>query len=152
MKKTILTLTALFLTVTSQAAEIKFVALDDSKETQVCMAAAESGISGAKQKAKDIGMSYKIFKAENLCNGKKLKSFVKQINASKLEEIKTPVTIASVKFTNGDQKEETTACINAAKKGFTFADRNYKGHASTIVCNGLDIRTFAKKYKNKNVL
>lgn len=51
-----------------------------------------------------------------------------------------------------NQEEASEVCILAAKEGFKVASKKFKTAKTDIKCNGLTVKSFAKKYKNVTVL
>ena len=122
---------------------VKFVASDYSAETQVCLDAAQNGLSSAKNKANDLGIDYQGFEYITKCNGTSLARFSK---LSK-EAPQVPETKTSYKFITVNETEESQICAAAATKGFSFANQNYS-NIRDIKCNGRNIVSFARRYKS----
>ena len=62
------------------------------------------------------------------------------------------VSKKKVKMVSVNNVTESETCIMAAKEGIKKAQRVYKGDANDIVCNGVGIHLFARKYKKADIL
>lgn len=140
----ITTLTAIVsLNAFATTSDVKFVASDYSAETQICLEAAQNGLSSAKNKASDLGIDYQGFEYRTRCNGKSLVQF------SKLPEqvIEIAETKTTYKIIAANETEASQICADAATRGFNFVTENYSDIYS-IQCNGRNIVSFARRYKS----
>jgi hypothetical protein len=157
MKKIILAVAALVATSSVMATPVnyKYVAANQESATQLCVIAANEGIEASKEASVEMGVSFYNFNKTMTCNGLRLKSFISKINkVNEVEEEIQVVATKKVKMISTDivNIEESEVCIKAAKDGMKKAQRSYAGDATGIVCNGLSIRSFAKKYKKVDIL
>lgn len=139
MKKLLLSL-SLLLTATAANAisdNAKFVAIDSSFETTLCVTAATKGFKAAYQEAEKVSKEYAKSLYLNTCNGVAIKQFALPKNT----DVKTKL----VKVVAGDQTAETKLCVEAATKGYdsVVAEQNISSLRG-IVCNGKSIQHFAK--------
>ena len=141
MKTTLIALAALTVSATSVAspANYKFVALDDSATTNVCIASALLGLDAAKEIAEGD------FSKHTLCNGMKISDFASKYN--KPAKV-AATTTTKVKFIAADSSHESVICAKAATQGLSTLGLN-RGDLSTISCNGRNIVRFAKAYASK---
>ena len=155
MKKLALALATLAISTTALATPktYKFVGADQKVETQLCVIAATDGLDATKQAAAEFGVNFHRFNSDMTCNGMRLKSFVKAMNKVSLPEPEIEVVSKKkVKMVSVNNITESETCIMAAKEGLKKAQRNYKGDATAIVCNGVGIHSFARKYKKADIL
>jgi hypothetical protein len=127
---------------------VKFIATDYSAETQVCLAAAQNGLTSAEDKAKELGINYIGLQYIIQCNGKSLIKFSKTPKkVAEIAEIELVVTKPQYKFVTTNKNKASKICADAAINGFNFVNENYSD-VRYIVCNGQNIVRFAKKYKS----
>ena len=127
---------------------VKFIAADYSAETQVCLAAAQNGLTSSEDKAKELRINYGGFQYIIQCNGKSLIQFSKTPRkVVNIAEVALVVTKPQYKFVTVNKNEASKICADAAINGFNFVNENYND-VSNIVCNGQNIARFAKQYKS----
>lgn len=144
MKK-LLTLTAitLFSVQAIAANNIKFVAVDQTLETNLCFIAAKQGFAQAKLEAqKNADFNNAEFEA-TICNGLKIKRFAKKFQ-QKMNNTKS----TAYRFELLDNTEATKYCAIAAQKGLEEAVNLGGEEVKNLICNGRYISYFAKKYQN----
>lgn len=144
MKK-LLTLTAitLFSLQATAASNIKFVAVDQTLETNLCFIAAEQGFDQAKLAAQsNANFNNAEFEA-TICNGLKIKRFARKFQ-QKL--VKTKST--AYRFELLDNTDATRYCAIAAQKGLEEAVSLGGEDVKNLICNGRYISSFARKYQN----
>jgi len=127
---------------------VKFIATDYSAETQVCLVAAQNGLTSAEDKAKELRINYRGFQYNIQCNGKSLIQFSKTPNnVAEIAEKELVVIKPQYKFVTVNKNEASKICADAAINGFNFVNENYSD-VRHLVCNGQNIVRFAKKYKS----
>ena len=148
------TLTALFTFAlfSSQASalssDFKFVGIDKTSATNVCLIAAEEGFNAA-QKAAKQAPDYNLYDLEaTSCNGVNIKRFARKYKLNTVEV--TPVVSTKViyQFKKLDDSQATQVCAIAAQQGVKQAREVAGIEAEYITCNGKSLTRFARKYKN----
>ena len=138
----------LLLSSISFANERIFVPVDDSPYTTICIAAAESP-EAVSARMEEFAVTRGDIR-EMSCNGMPLNRFAaKYRNATAQKE---PVRVFA--FRESTSSNETSLCIAAATSNDEYLrlkDELY-GHRfsnlSTISCNNMPLRTFARRYGN----
>ncbi|MFD2164733.1 hypothetical protein ACFSJY_00510 [Thalassotalea euphylliae] len=121
---------------------VQFKALDETVETQVCVAAAQEGISGAKAIASALGADFSELKRRVVCNDQSLSRFAAKYTAQPKAAEKDVV----FKFVAVDNAPASQICKEAVENGFAATESKYK-NIDNIYCNGLLIERFARKHK-----
>jgi len=149
MKKLLtLALAALFTAQSFAATDTKFVALDQTLETNLCVIAAKQGYQAAKDTAAQFeNFNKSQFKA-TVCNGVNIQHFASQFEKAKQEVVATEVEQVVYRFKPVDDTYASRFCAIAAKQGLqqaiSLGGRQVKG----LICNGKTISSFARKYQN----
>ena len=129
------------------AKEYRLVSTDDSDLSALCIKAVESRETMARD-AKSLGMGADEI-GELRCNGQTLPVFLGRFRAT---ESSPAVTYA---FNKNDSSELTELCYAAvkseqeyeqAKNAFFNDEQNIE---EEVFCNGMPIKTFARKYRNR---
>jgi hypothetical protein len=148
MKKLVIAAAALVAFSTSANAEsIRLVPADGNPVSQLCIAAVESE-SSFKAMAKELGIGT-AETDEVRCNGKSLGLFVSSMRA----RLETPES-ATVVFRTTDESDLSRLCMaivesDAAYESVKASIKAEGGFVeSEILCNGLLIKSFARKYRN----
>lgn len=144
MKK-LFTLTAitLFSLQATAANNIKFVAVDQTLETNLCFIAAEQGYNQAKLAAQtNANFNNAEFEA-TICNGLNIKRF-----ARKFQQKTVKAKSTAYRFELLDNTDATKYCAIAAQKGLAEAVNLGGEEVKSLICNGRYISSFAKKYQN----
>jgi hypothetical protein len=140
MKNLALALTIFLLSSAAQASTAikKFVSLDNTAASNLCVIAAESGYSAAVNNASQFGE--KNIKSM-ICNGKSIQKFSKsfKVKESSAKEIK--VVPANNSF-------ESNICVQAVKNGLKSVTSSTDVDVSQTICNGQQIAHFVKRYSN----
>lgn len=144
MKKLLGFASLLALSLTAHA-DVKFINADGSTEGDLCIAAIESEAT-ISFLADELGISPSAVD-EIECNGKSVASFARQYRA------KASPTQYIISVSN--QNPETQLCLAAlmseeeyeSKKGEMFSRLDRV--ESNVFCNGLPIRQFARKYRER---
>ena len=146
--------TALLLTLASSQAfatqaDFKFVGLDNTDATSVCLNAAKVGYYQAKKIAKTAPNFNEVEFITTKCNGLSIRQFANKYVQSQLasneSDNQSPV---SYQFKTVDNSEASKICAFAAKEGLRKAISVNGEDAKYITCNGLRIESFARKFKN----
>jgi hypothetical protein len=148
MKKYILFMITLGISSSVLAKDEKFVNADDSKHSDICIAAVES-----KKALKSKAAEYRYTQAQIdrfTCNGISIEAFAKKYRSSSSS---SPIQVFS--FDNSVGSIEADICIAAANsnKEYKKIKATVKKPASffnTIACNGVPLKVFANKYGNKS--
>ncbi|WP_286235105.1 hypothetical protein [Thalassotalea sediminis] len=139
MKKLVLGF-SLLLTATAANAisdNAKFVGVDKSLETSLCVTAVTKGFSAAYQEALTVSKTYAQTLHMNSCNGVSIKQFA----SPAINTVKTKV----VKIVPADQSAESKLCVLAAQEGYKALLKKHNKALERIVCNGKEIKSFAKQ-------
>lgn len=144
MKK-LLTLTAitLFSAQAFSATDAKFVAVDKTLESNLCVVAAQQGYQVAKDTAEQFSNFNRFQFNSTICNGVSIKRFAK-----KFEVKRTTVEQVVYRFKPSDDSEESRFCAIAAEQGLQAAVSLGGKDVKNFICNGKDIAYFARKYQN----
>jgi hypothetical protein len=145
MKKTSTIIAMLFLVSTFKVFAVDLVSGDNSNLTAMCIAAASSD-DMVKAKAKEFGFSKKELNTFT-CNGMTLKEFAKTYRD---DTSGTPVVVYT--FEETVSSRETQLCIAAAKSNAAYdkvKEELFDGKVEKVVCNGLSIERFARRYGNR---
>ncbi|MBU2919167.1 hypothetical protein KO505_14565 [Psychrosphaera sp. F3M07] len=131
----------------AQNSEYKFVALDNSEATDICLTAATVGYYKAKKIAKSSPLFNEVEFITTKCNGLSIRQFAKKYTevANTTEEV---INTVSYEFKPVDNDEASQLCAVAAKEGLREAINIGGRDAKFITCNGLRIETFARKFRN----
>jgi hypothetical protein len=127
--------------------DYKFVALDKTDATEICLSAAKNGYYEARKIAKNSALFSEVEFITTKCNGMSIRQFAKKYTevASAPAELTNTV---SYKFKTVDNTEESQICAVAAKEGMRKAINLGGLEAKFLTCNGLRIESFARKFKN----
>lgn len=146
--------TALLLTLVSSQTlaaqtDYKFVALDETAATDLCVSAATVGYFETKKIARRTASFNEAEFITTKCNGLSIRQFAKKYT----EIANTPVTeeatqTVSYKFKTLDDSEESQICAVAAKDGMKQAINLGGLSAKLITCNGMRIESFARRFSN----
>lgn len=150
MKKFILFSLALSFSSYSMSEGVKFVNADDSKHSDICIAAADSKMA-LKEKAKQFNYSKEQIERFT-CNGMPIDDFADKYRASKKGGSGGTVNVFS--FDNSVGSIEAELCIAAANSNKSFNDlkstmSKLDTYFESITCNGVPLERFARKYGNK---
>jgi hypothetical protein len=144
--------TAVLLTLASSQtfaapSEYKFVAVDQTDATGVCLSAATVGYYEAKKIAKNTTLFNEVEFITTKCNGLSIRQFAKKYTAQANTATEV-VSAVSYEFKTVDNSEASQICAVAAKEGMRKAINVGGEEAKYITCNGLRIESFARKFKN----
>ena len=127
-------------TVSASNSNVKFVSLDNTAESKLCVFAAENGYRAAR---KQIGKMNNVSVYSITCNGQSMRSFS---NTFKPQPIKTIEKSVVIKPAN--KSLESKVCAQAVKTGIESVVNSTNYDVNEMVCNGLSIRRFVKLYSN----
>ena len=130
--------------VSAKMTEIKFKPTNQDVETQLCIAAAEGGINGAREAAQALDVKFSAYKHNIYCNDKSLTKFAKayQVKEEQIEEIKS----VTYKFVPANQASASQICTFAVENGMRATKKAYD-NVESVYCNGEWINTFVRKNK-----
>ncbi|WP_448551734.1 hypothetical protein [Thalassotalea montiporae] len=134
---------AVSFTASAKVNQVEFRALDQTAETQLCMAAAQGGIAEAKAVARSLGMKYSEVKRKTYCNETSLSRFAAKYDAQAALSVKDVV----FKFVAADEALASQICRDAVVNGLDAAQAQYK-NIDAIYCNGEIISRFVRKHKS----
>ncbi len=123
--------------IASNAQASTVYAKNNAFETQVCVAAAQGGLSAAKAFAQSEGQALNVFRTDIRCNGKSLRAFARDF-VSATETTKVEVFAA-------DAKIASELCVKAAKRGVDSLNVN-RVVLRELKCNGMNVTDFARKF------
>ncbi len=134
MKNLAVALALVFFTGAAQAStsSLKFVSVDNSVESQLCIIAAEEGYSAALSFAKKS--NHKSASATT-CNGQNIKSFSKTYQVAK-----------NVVVVPANNNQASKFCAQAVKNGLSSIITATDIDLNQMRCNGQKISNFVKKY------
>jgi hypothetical protein len=138
MKNLLVALT-LVLTATVASASnsnVKFVAKDNSVESNLCIIAATSGFKAAMKSTVDQ------YAYRTTCNGQSIKSFSKTYQ---IKHITAPKAVVVIPANN---TSESKVCAQAVKSGIKAAASSVNFNIRDITCNGKSLTRFVKQYSN----
>jgi len=125
----------------------KFVAVDQTDATEICLSAATVGYYEAKKIAKKSPLFNEVEFITTKCNGLSIRQFAKKY--TEVANVPAEVTnTISYKFKTVDNTEASQICAVAAKEGMREAINVGGIEAKFITCNGLRIESFARKFRN----
>jgi len=140
MKNVILALAIFLFTSAAQASTTikKFVSIDNSVASKLCVIAAEDGYKEAVNYAKKYGKNYITAMT---CNGKGIQRFSKSFETK-------AVSSKEVLVVPANNSIESNLCALAVKDGLKSVISNTDIDVSQTICNGQQIAHFVKRYSN----
>lgn len=129
------------------AEEVRLVSADGNPLSELCIAAVESD-ARFNSLAQELGIT-PLQESELRCNSKPLRSFV----ASVRNKIAAPVA-PMVVFRTTDESDLSRLCMAVleSQEAYEEAKTSVKAEGalleSEILCNGMPIKSFARKYRN----
>ena len=137
MKNILLALAIILFASTAQAstANKKFVSIDNTVASNLCVIAAKDGYKAAVDHAKISGE--KDLK-RMICNGKSIKRFAKSFQVKEILSKEILVVPANNSF-------ESNICAQAVKNGLESVNSD---DINQTICNGQQIVHFVKRYSN----
>jgi hypothetical protein len=147
MKKLVSIVAALLVTFQASASEnTKFVAVDQTLESNLCVVAAKEGYNAAKDTAKTFSSFNKQEFNAIVCNGKRIFHFAKYYENIKQQS--QPIKQVTYRFKILDDTTPSRMCAIAAEQGLDKAVLLGGKEVKQFVCNGKSIAYFARKYQN----
>jgi hypothetical protein len=132
---------------TAASTNYKFVGQDESSATNLCVVAATQGYTAAKRIGRiEQGLVDVEFDTIT-CNGQRIRTFAKSFEAVTVSAEQTEPE-KEYQFKLVDSTEATQICALAAEKGLQTAIVRGGQKVTSYSCNGLPIRTFARRYAN----
>ena len=150
MKKLSVISILLMLSSVTFANERNLVAGDDSPYTAICMAASESG-AAVSAKMQEFAVT-RIDIRKLSCNGMSLDLFAAKYRNGAAQARQEPLRVFA--FREATSNNETSLCIAAATSNDEYLRlkdelfSNILLNVSTISCNNMPLRTFARRYGN----
>ncbi|MDF2177209.1 hypothetical protein P2G88_03000 [Aliiglaciecola sp. CAU 1673] len=112
---------------------VRFVAVDDSLFSNICVVAAQEGVIAARKVAP------REFNESIRCNGQTINTFARQYTKADSAPI-------AYKFVLADERPESMLCKQAVSEGVESLGLT-RGELDNIFCNGVRLTTFAKAYQ-----
>jgi hypothetical protein len=131
-----LTLVLTATAVNASNSNVKFVATDNSVESNLCVLAAEEGYKAAMKQAGNSKASL------TTCNGQSIRNF------SKTYQIKSVAAPKTVLIVPANNSTESKVCAQAVKSGIKAATQSLSFDVNHITCNGKSLTRFVKQYSN----
>lgn len=147
MKKLLLVAATLLTTnAFALSSDYKFVPLNNNEATNLCVVAAEEGLHAAKKVARQEGIFSDVAFNSTSCNDMSIRRFASQFKIeSEVVESEEADSVNYI-FRTKDQATASLVCKIAAEQGFDEALKVGGRQASNYVCNGLNIKRFARRY------
>ena len=124
----------------ASSSNVKFVSLDNSVESNICIIAAENGYRAAKKQVEKTSNTY-VFNIT--CNGQSLRSFSETFKYPAEKAIEKSVLVKPA-----NNSIESQICVQAVQKGMKSVVNTTNYDVKEMVCNGLSITEFVKRYSN----
>lgn len=142
MKSLLVVLSLVLFTSTASASSsnVKFVSLDNTAESKICVYAAENGYRAAK---KQVEKMHNVYAFNITCNGQSMRSFSKTFKSQPKK-----VTEKSVLVKPANNALESKLCAQAVKTGIESVANSTTYNVNEMVCNGLSISKFVERYSN----
>ena len=121
---------------------VEFRALDQSAETQMCVAAAQGGMPAAKAVATELGIKFNEAKRSTFCNDQGLVRFASKFTAK--TETTEKVSVAK-RYVTADNSQASEICKYAVDNGLSKASMRF--NVKDVYCNGEYISRFVKKQR-----
>ncbi len=140
MKNLVIALALFLITSTAQASTTskRFVSVDNTIASNLCVIAAQSGYKAAVSHAKLSGERYI---KEMVCNGKSIRAFSKRLQVEEIISKDVLVVPANDSF-------ESNLCAQAVKNGIKAVSSTTDEDVKQTICNGQQIAHFVKRYSN----
>ncbi|MCP4321295.1 MAG: hypothetical protein GY787_05495 [Alteromonadales bacterium] len=138
MKNLVIALAALLLISTASTSIKKFISVNNTIASNLCVIAAENGYGAAVNQAKLSGE--KDIKAVT-CNGKSIRDFSKRPQVE--ETISKDVLVIPA-----DNSFESNLCAQAVKYDIKAVSSTTDVDVNQTICNGQQIHYFVKQYSN----
>ncbi|MFT5277062.1 MAG: hypothetical protein ACI97K_000735 [Glaciecola sp.] len=126
------------------ATNVQIRPADDTFETKVCYAAATQGLKAAYNLVKESDENLDRFTSLLTCNGKSLAR-----TAKTFKKAQTPA-VRKVRFVT-DDAAASKICLDAVIFGVNIALEKHGVKNENIICNNLNINSFAKRFAGKSV-
>ncbi|GAA6206192.1 MULTISPECIES: hypothetical protein [Thalassotalea] len=124
----------------ASSSNVKFVSLDNTAESKICVLAATNGYRAAIKQAEKMNNVH----AYNItCNGQNIRDFSNSFKAQPVKAIEKSVFIKPA-----NNSIESMICAQAVKNGLDSVVGKTKYDVNEMVCNGLRISQFVKRYSN----
>ncbi|MFC6438732.1 hypothetical protein [Bowmanella sp. JS7-9] len=133
MKK-VLAVVAMLVSASVNASEVRYVPVDESIYSNLCVVAAVQGLQAAQQQG---GAE---FDATIRCNGKLIADFARKIKVAA-----EPVLPVTYKVIAANDQPESALCVRAVKEG-VGALQLPREELNNIYCNGRTLPNFARTY------
>jgi hypothetical protein len=150
---TLLTITTIALSSAASAKTVEFRPADNSFESKVCYVAASQGLDSAYDLIRENDINLNRFIEQLSCNGKSLKRVSRlatQLNQNTSEDDQSESTTTRIRFVT-NENPESEVCKDAVVLGVDEALEKHDMKRSNIICNGLKISRFAKRFSGKAI-
>ncbi|GAA0817018.1 hypothetical protein KO495_03265 [Colwellia sp. D2M02] len=137
MKNLVAALSVVLFTGAAQAStsSVKFVSVDNSIESQICVVAAKSGYNAAVSYASQSGQKNMVAMK---CNGKSIQQFSKAYQA--------PKAATKIVVVPANANSASKVCAQAVATGIDSVANTTNFDVKQMRCNGQTISQFVKQY------
>jgi hypothetical protein len=151
---TVLTSATLFMFSASVFSKnVTFEKIGDNLETQACYTAATKGLSAARFLVRKNNIDFNNFKHNVLCNGERLTVFaVRYARARAGDPSLQKDVVKVVSLSTLDRSVESQLCFDAVMLGEQKAREKHNLRSSNLMCNGTDVSSFLKSFRNIKVI
>lgn len=134
----------------AETQEVRFKAVDQNLETQVCLKAATEGLAAAKTLVSQNDINFSFFNKSVTCNGESIRSFANLYfkSAEEADEVNKPKMVA-VKAKNSNV--ESQLCLDALLIGEEQARQKHDLQGVAVICNNKPLSVFVRNFERQNL-
>ncbi len=128
--------------------EVRFKALDQTAETQLCVAAAKGGVEAVESLAKSLNLDVNKMMKSVVCNDRSLRSFTRQFKQTAPQNLIAPVKAnVTFKFVAADNATASEICTKAVTEGLSAVAVKRRDYTN-VYCNGVSLTRFVRQYRS----
>jgi hypothetical protein len=127
--------------------KVQFKGLDQTVETQLCVAAAQGGVAAVESLAKSLNVDANQMMRSVVCNESSLRRFARQYQLPETKAIEVATKDVIFKFVPADNEAASQICATAVTKGLEAVSVNPNQY-SKVYCNGVSLTRFVRQYKS----
>ena len=127
--------------------KVQFKGLDQTVETQLCVAAAQGGVTAVESLAKSLNVDANQMMRSVVCNESSLRRFARQYQLPETKAIEVATKDVIFKFVPADNEAASQICAMAVTKGLEAVSVNPNQY-SKVYCNGVSLTRFVRQYKS----
>lgn len=131
----------------AKISEVQFKALDQTVETQLCVAAAQGGVNAVESLAKSLNVNVNQMMRSVVCNESSLRRFARQYNLSAKKAVDAATKDVTFKFVPADSASASKICTTAVTEGLQAVSVRPNEY-SKVYCNGVSLTRFVRQYKS----